>query len=270
MKKEKSTTKQCKRCKAEIPADAKRCPVCNKKQKMGIVPKTLITIFVLSAIASTFDTDDSNNAESSPTSSETVTKEATTPREAFITVLTINPNVTTEAAEKAYDLLTEELGFTEITAKESGSDLTLFKVKADDYILSITVNDDVYMIICGNYNLYKDGIVQYTKKDLDDRSLNGKETQYYSIAKEIILANLKAPKTAEFPSIVFNSNDIKMARNEDVIAVQSYVDAQNSFGALTRSNYLVEFKIIDLDSYSYETIYLNIDGSESGEYIDLK
>lgn len=61
-----------------------------------------------------------------------------------------------------------------------------------------------------------------------------------------------------------------MARNKELVAVKGYVDATNSFGAQIRSEFVVEFKVIDLTTFSYETIYINIDGESIGEYIDLK
>ena len=61
-----------------------------------------------------------------------------------------------------------------------------------------------------------------------------------------------------------------MARKGEYVAVQGYVIAVNSFGAQTKNDFLVEFRVIDLDTYSYETVYLNIAGETSGTYIDLK
>jgi hypothetical protein len=55
--------------------------------------------------------------------------------------------------------------------------------------------------------------------------------QYYT--QENVKSILKAPKTADFPSI----RDWSFGKNPFYTAVQSYVDAQNSFGAEIRSEF---------------------------------
>lgn len=77
MSKEKATTKICKHCKTEIPADAKICPQCRKKQGMGCLPKVLIAIVVLGLIGAIFgDGEDSNNANNSANNAN-VTEQST-------------------------------------------------------------------------------------------------------------------------------------------------------------------------------------------------
>ena len=143
----------------------------------------------------------------------------------------------------------------------------LFDVNADDYLLMISVDDDgIYSIKCGSYDLYDGESIIITKNGLDDRSIDHK-SEYYVIAQEIVSNNLKSPTSAVFPSLW--SDEVKMQRNKDMVIVQSYVDAQNSFGSTIRSQWQVEFKVIDLDSFSYEIIYINIDGTIVGEFIKL-
>lgn len=78
--KEKPSTKICKYCKTEIPYDAKICPNCRKKQKMGLIPKILLVILALAIIVAIFGGDSdvepkttSNNV--SEKASETVKEE---------------------------------------------------------------------------------------------------------------------------------------------------------------------------------------------------
>lgn len=173
-----------------------------------------------------------------------------------------------ETAENLYNFLHNELLFEKITFKQKNAvgDI-LFDVNADNYSLMISVDDDgIYSIRCGSYDLYDGESIIITKNGLDDRSIDH-ESAYYSIAKEIVSNNLKSPKSADFPSLW--SDEVKMQRNKDMVIVQSYVDAQNSFGAVIRSQWQVEFKVIDLDSFSYEIIYINIDGTTAGEFIKL-
>ena len=173
-----------------------------------------------------------------------------------------------ETAENLYNFLHQELLFDDIIfAQKNAVGDILFDIVADDYSLMISVdNDGIYSVRCGSYDLYDGENILITKNGLDDRSIDH-ESEYYSIAKEIILNNLKSPKSAEFSSLW--SDEVKMQRNKDMVIVQGYVDAENSFGVSTRNQWQVEFKVLDLDTFSYEIIYIFIDGNKFGEFIKL-
>lgn len=227
-----------------------------------------------SAIATTVSkTRQDITTENEPTVVQTTAKESAaeettmtlSDKELFIESLTSNPDVTSEAAKGTYDILKDSLGFDKISIIKNISG-TLFEMRADDYNLKVTVSDKLYLVICGDYNMYQDDTVKYTKTDLENRKIGNNDTTYYVIAQEIVTTNLKNPSSAKFSSV----NNCQMARNGEYVAVKGYVDATNSFGAQIRSEFIVEFKVIDLDSFSYETIFINIDGSKTGEYIDLK
>lgn len=89
------------------------------------------------------------------------------------------------------------------------------------------------------------------------------------MAQDIVCSGLKNPNSADFPSIVTHPEETSMQKNGDIVAVQSYVEVKNDFGMKVRNNFVVEFRVIDMDSYSYELIYINIEGQESGEFINL-
>lgn len=227
-----------------------------------------------SAIATTVSkTHQDITTENEPTVVQTTAKESAaeettmtlSDKELFIESLTSNPDVTSEAAKGTYDILKDSLGFDKISIIKNISGI-LFEMRADDYNLKVTVSDKLYLVICGDYNMYQDDTVKYTKTDLENRKIGNNDTTYYVIAQEIVTTNLKNPSSAKFSSV----NNCQMARNGEYVAVKGYVDATNSFGAQIRSEFIVEFKVIDLDSFSYETIFINIDGSKTGEYIDLK
>lgn len=99
-----------------------------------------------------------------------------------------------------------------------------------------------------------------------DRS---QQTAYYIIAQTIVKNALKNPSSAKFPSVITNAGEVAMERNGALVVVQSYVDATNSFGAKIRTNWTVEFMVYDLDSFSYETVYINLGGEKAGEYIEM-
>lgn len=71
-----------------------------------------------------------------------------------------------------------------------------------------------------------------------------------TITKDVVKSKLKAPSTAKFPGILLGAEDwrygatFKDAGEGNVIyQVQSYVDAQNSFGAMLRNNFNVVIEI---------------------------
>lgn len=199
----------------------------------------------------------------SETETETIVKSA---EDTFVDSLTQNPFVTVEAAKEAYSILTQDLGFEDISVENDGNGTTLFKVNADGYTLKLTVSDKPYMIICGDYNLYQNATINYTKQDLENRNVGDNAANYYVMAKEAVSSTLTNPSSAVFSSL----ENCQIARNGEYVVVKGYVDAANSFNAQIRNDFLVELKIIDLSSYSYEVVYLNIGGESTGTYVDIK
>jgi hypothetical protein len=56
------------------------------------------------------------------------------------------------------------------------------------------------------------------------------------ICQEAIKATLKAPATAKFPHI--STSEVgRAAENKDIVRILTYVDAQNSFGAVIRTHF---------------------------------
>lgn len=61
------------------------------------------------------------------------------------------------------------------------------------------------------------------------------ETQVNVMAENYVEQVLKSPSTAEFPTLEFNYADL----GNNTYQIISYVDSQNSFGAMIRSNWSV-------------------------------
>lgn len=92
-------------------------------------------------------------------------------------------------------------------------------------------------------------------KDCDEQMFNFKEQKGYKIVTDIstidecwnlaqkeILTKLKSPSTAKFGSASPASSDVKVTRDGDKYFVESWVDAQNSFGATLRTNFKVTLR----------------------------
>lgn len=65
----------------------------------------------------------------------------------------------------------------------------------------------------------------------------------FIISQFFVEQKLKSPSTADFPLYEYNAIELEKNRWQ----VISYVDAQNSFGATIRTNYLVIMKYNGLD-----------------------
>jgi len=64
----------------------------------------------------------------------------------------------------------------------------------------------------------------------------------YSIAEDFIVKQLKAPRTAKFPGWFSGKEDHVKYLGNNKYAIRSYVDSQNGFGALIRSQFYVEIE----------------------------
>lgn len=136
------------------------------------------------------------------------------------------------------------------------------------YDLAAFDEDGIHSVNWCFYVLYDGKEIKIDKQGLLDRQLLD-TTRYYIIAREVIEDNIKTPKTAEFPPL--DSSDVNMQRNGDLVGIEGYFDAQNTYGAMIRSKYLIEVTITDLDTYDYNVVYVNIDGEKiKGEWVEVE
>lgn len=86
-------------------------------------------------------------------------------------------------------------------------------------------------------NSTKEGVLaQVTDYTLTDTE----EFSYMSYSEEVINKVIKAPSTAEYPGQVWNRDQWKIGRDKELIQISSYVDSQNSFGAMIRSEFTIQ------------------------------
>ena len=253
-----------------------------KKKKhpfLKLIAVLIIVYFVLSAFNKEVD-DYVDKEEKRQTEYETgidteeTTELSTTEVETDISVLSFVDEMKTLTSESiangAYDVLTNKLGFSDVEFEQKLGDTSNYEITANGVSMVITAMDDYYRVFIPDtsYVLYEDGNVLMNAQDIADRTINWADRiSYYLMAQEFIKDCLNNPSSAKFPSIN-TSSDIGMSKNGDMITVQGYVDCKNAFNATVRSNYTVQFNVIDMDSYSYEPLYVNIDGDEAGEYTD--
>ncbi|BDH60147.1 hypothetical protein MTP04_02770 [Lysinibacillus sp. PLM2] len=107
---------------------------------------------------------------------------------------------------------------------------------AQNVIVYLDSKNTVNTIKYADNILYSEGSV---KSQLDDFVLTNNEmTNLQLQAEETIKTLLKSPSTAKFPNIL----DWNMWIEGDITYVQSYVDAQNGFGAELRSEFQLKIQ----------------------------
>lgn len=123
------------------------------------------------------------------------------------------------------------------------SEMTQEKVafSYDEYLFDATCADNkVTTIASGTITFYdpaNDVIVP-----IWDRLVTSDELATISVRSETLVKSvLKAPSTAEFPSLVTEQSEWNVRQNGERYIVTSWVDAENSFGAMVRSNYAIAF-----------------------------
>ena len=197
-------------------------------------------------------------------------KEEKVQEDSFLTAL--KSQLSESVANDAYNILKNDLGFENFTFIKKMDDTTNYVISANGVEVVLTASDKVYRIFIPNSDtvFYEDDTVKMTAKQYEDKQISyGDQSAYYIIAKTIVESALKNPSSAKFPSINTEAGSIAIERNGALVVVQSYVDAKNSFNATVRSNWTVEFMVYDLSTYSYDALYVEIDGEKSGEYIKL-
>lgn len=116
-------------------------------------------------------------------------------------------------------------------------------------ILYMNADGTIYNIRYADNELYKEGKVVSKLGDYVLTSMQISELQVRS--KEALKSVLKAPSTAKFAGV----GDWKVWKQDGQIIIQSYVDSENGFGAMIRS----EFQFILEDD---KVISLIVDGKE--------
>lgn len=187
-------------------------------------------------------------------------------------ILDLEKYLDESVAEQANDILINQIGFSSVEFDGRLDETSNYEIIVDGTYAVMTASDQVYRIFIpsSDYVFYENGSVLLTAKEFNDSVINSSDQSAYCIiAEEIVKSALIDPSSADFPSAVTNASDIAIEKSGDTVVVQSYVDSNNYYGQKVRTNYIVEFKVLNIDTFSYELIYANIGGEEYGTYIDI-
>jgi len=100
------------------------------------------------------------------------------------------------------------------------------------------------------YNFFKNGVEENVK---DFILYDNEKESFKKASLEFVPLGLKAPSTAKFPDI--SDPSWKVARYGDYVQVESWVDAENSFSAMLRNDFLIQ-----IDYTTKEMLFLSIEG----------
>ncbi len=231
---------KCKKCGYTIPSGTTKCPHCGAK--VNILPGCLMIITLLLVIGFLFYGCSTQLLSSTKSNTQNIAQKLP----AIVVKVQEGFHVTTEQAQVIADTL-NKCGISEIDKIDSDETLNnAYGEGGKGY--RVTVNRDIKNVVVyiskeGNLdairwvsqNLYKDGTV--ISKVSDFYLTINEQSKLQSTCKESIKKLLRAPKSADFPNIT----EWRFSKDKEKIIVQSYVDAQNSFGANIRSQFQFTF-----------------------------
>lgn len=266
-------TKVCRRCKSEIPIMARVCPVCGKKQT-GIELKYVgIGIIVFMIFLSIIGGNDDTEEEEKTSRDQTDTNIEESVESAYNFKEQAKEVLGDEKSDYLIRILEDEIGFDDLSSIEKEEYTLNYAITANGYeIMATEIDDNDFRVFIpsSEYVFYENNSVIMTFDDFLSRQITWEQRNtYYAMAKEIVESNLKNPGSADFPSVITESHEIAMQKNGEIVAVQSYVEAENSFGAKLKSDWTVQFVVIDENTYDYDIIYVKIGDEKSGEFIDM-
>lgn len=236
--------------------------------EITVTPNTTISPTEVSSIQEQSSNKTASN-KNEPKKTPKPTKKPTK-KEIFTNSLSSETAIKKKVCRKLYVILHDKMKFKDLEyAGKNSVGNANYDINADDVSLMASMdNNGIYRIICGDFVLYENGKVRLTKKQMNNRYIDSNEEVYYNAYTQLTVENyLKAPSTAKFCS----SSELGMKQVGKYVIVQGYVDAQNSFGAMIRNNFTVEFKINgDYKDSNYTLVYMNLDGTEVGSYKELK
>ncbi len=247
---------KCKKCGADVPAGERICPSCG--QKKNIVPGCIILIILVFLLGAMINSCSHSSSPSAKKPAST-TQESKPQQPKIVTDIQNASHITAEQAQGVVEVL-NKCGITEIkdmsaaetldNAEQAGEKAYRLTSQnsAKNIILNIAPNGSVYTVRYAGRYLYQNGNALATINDFILSS--GEQANLTVFSKRLVEKTLKAPKSADFPW----PDEWHWSKTPDEIVVQSYVDAQNSFGAQIRAQFeiIYDTKTQNVKSFIFE------------------
>ena len=235
-------------------------------RKKKIIVGIIVAFFLIIGIFGedpTQDPNQTNSTEPSDSSQVETTEPITTKKhiDKNIKKLIEATGYDESACENIYNQL-KECGYISIGKLTLVNEITTtksFKVTGEYYGSGMIIVEEtgLYYFSWGSDTLY-DAENPDVIKDISDYAILYNDRSSYFLPTENAIKNLlKSPSTADFPDW---HDGWGLSVENGIVTVSSYVDAQNSFGAVLRSNFIAQYRMSD-----GQGIYLEFDGEV---YID--
>lgn len=240
----------------------------SKSTKLSKVAKAiLISLLVIACIAIVAsmpneDTTTALNKTESAVSQKSKPSAVSTSKEPEVdkNIKTImdGTTLTQKESETVFNDL-KSVGFKSISSIKPGAgkgvdELQSYIFNCDSASATVTIEKrKTYYIGSGSIDLYdstKGGILD----QITDYIIpSDREISALIAAENYVEKGLKAPSTAKFPGKILERDEWTVGRTKDLLQVKSYVDSENGFGAMIRSEFVVQM------DYETETlIYMSI------------
>ena len=117
-----------------------------------------------------------------------------------------------------------------------------YQLTYEDYYVTASIGEDgtLSSIMSGQVVFWLDGEV--TKKVQDVFVTTEQYVSLTNRSEELVKEQLKSPSTAEFPGTILERDEWKITKNQNIYFVNSWVDSQNSFGAMIRSDFIIQYE----------------------------
>jgi hypothetical protein len=216
---------KCPYCKVEISFNEKVCPHCGKSLKLNnIMAGIVLGIIVIGAVIAIVTGGGNSSLQKGIETKLGVSSEK---------AKEIN-NILIGIGLDNFDSITND----EILNNTEAENSKGYRIKtsfSDNVILYMDSSNNIISIRWADKDFYKDG---QTILNFKDYTITFDEENNYNIdAQDRIKKVLKAPSTAKFPSIT----KWGFTKDNGVVTVSAYVDSENSFGAMLRSNFQIKY-----------------------------
>lgn len=226
--KNKERKMKCPYCRQEIGLGEKVCPHCGKSLKAiniiaGIFVAIIFLAIIISAAKGGFGSSNTSLLNEIEEKIGVTEENAKTINDTFISI-----------GLEDFDSITHDDILDDTEADNSKG----YRIKtsfSDNVILYMDSENKIISIRWADKDFYKDGKVLL---DFEDFTMTFDEQSNYNIdAQERVEKILKAPSTAKFPSIT----KWNFSKSNGVVTLQAYVDSENSYGAMIRSNFQIKY-----------------------------
>ena len=165
------------------------------------------------------------------------TKAPTARDNAISDMVTDDNKLSKEAAGNIYDAM-KAIGIKYSKASDFSYSKKVFVFNYKNAGFTGILNKDktVYSIISGSYTFFSKG--KASKNANDYVITEDMQASLVGAAQYDVKANLKAPSTAKFPA---SFSEYSFSRSKTIYKITGYVDAENSYGAMIRSNFYCKY-----------------------------